>query len=97
MNQKEVYDWRVNNFSDPPTPMKQALVIAEEAGEVCRAVLKREQNIRGSYEHWTQELKIECAQVLIALYAIAEHENFDLVEFTEEYWPTIAERNFKNA
>jgi NTP pyrophosphatase (non-canonical NTP hydrolase) len=95
MNQKEVYEWRVNNFDDPPTAIKQALVIAEESGEVCRAVLKREQHIRGTEEHWTEELKIECAQLLIGLYAMAEHEGFDLLEYTKNYWPTIASRNLR--
>jgi NTP pyrophosphatase (non-canonical NTP hydrolase) len=94
MNQKDVLDWRRNNFNDPPTSMKQALVLAEETGEVCRAVIKREQGIRGTYEEWSDNLKVEAAQTLIALFAIAELEGFDLLEYTEEYWKTLRQRKF---
>jgi NTP pyrophosphatase (non-canonical NTP hydrolase) len=94
MNQKDILDWRKNNFPDPPDAMKQALVLAEETGEVCRAVIKREQGIRGTYEEWSANLKIELAQTLITLFAIAELEGFDLLDYTTEYWDTLKQRNF---
>ena len=94
MNQKEILEWRIQNFPDPVSPMKQALVLAEETGEVCRAVIKREQGIRGTYESWSDNLKIELAQTLVTLYAIAELEGFDLNDYTAEYWETLKQRNF---
>jgi NTP pyrophosphatase (non-canonical NTP hydrolase) len=95
MIQQEVFDWRVNNFNDYPTALKGALIIAEETGEIARAVLKREQAIRGTYEQWSDELKLEMAQTTIALLVLAELEGFDLLEAVEKYFLLLKQRNFK--
>jgi NTP pyrophosphatase (non-canonical NTP hydrolase) len=91
--QEEIGQWASRNF--PITPAFSALIIAEEAGEVCRAVLKREDGIRGTYEEWTAELRKEVAEVFIALAKMAWAEGFDLQEAIEERWSIIKLRDWK--
>lgn len=71
----------------------QALNIAEEAGEVARAVLKRVQGIRGTHEHWTTEIRKEAADVMISLMCLAQIEGFDLGEAVDERWDTVIARD----
>lgn len=56
----------------------RALVVAEEAGEVSRAVLKAEQGIRGSEDYWRDELVNELAGVVIAAASCAAQWGIDL-------------------
>lgn len=58
----------------------EALALAEEAGEVCRAVLKRGRGIRGSSEEWTDNLRTEITQTAAVLCNLAAIEGFDLFE-----------------
>ncbi len=56
----------------------RALVVAEEAGEVSRAVLKSEQGIRGTPDYWATELREELAGVVIAAASCAAQWGIDL-------------------
>lgn len=54
------------------------LIVAEEAGEVCRAILKSEQGIRGTKQSWKEELQKELAGVILAVTGTAAHYGIDL-------------------
>lgn len=54
--QTEVYKWQVYNFGVPPAS-HLALGVCEEIGELCHAVLKMEQDIRGSKEKHLADIK----------------------------------------
>lgn len=54
------------------------LCLGEEAGEVQRAINKRNHGTRGSYEDWTKQLRIEVGQVIGVCMDIAEREGFSL-------------------
>lgn len=75
-----------------------ALAIAEEAGEVCRAVLKRTQSYAGqdrlqrSPADWTAEVRKELADVVITCLSMAENEGFDLMQATRERFAAVRER-----
>lgn len=92
--QAQVAGWVGHNFPTD-TPETVALGIAEEAGEVCRAVLKRFQGIRGSREQWNAEIRKECADVLLKLYHLAVAEGFDLSEALESRWQEISKRDWQ--
>lgn len=62
----------------PHTEALHGLIVAEEAGEVARAVLKGEMRIRGSAEFWHAELVKELAGVITAAAACAGHYGIDL-------------------
>jgi len=54
--QEELYRWQTYNF-DNQDPGRMVLGICEEAGELCHAQLKYEQNIRGTQEEKLEEMK----------------------------------------
>lgn len=56
----------------------EGLALAEEAGEVARAILKRAEGRRGSVEDWTIKLRTEVAQVVLVALHIATIEKFSL-------------------
>ena len=64
-----------------------------QAEERCRAVLNRHQNIRGTHEQGTTELRKEIADVHLALLALAEHEGIDLHTATTERFTAIKSRD----
>jgi len=75
---------RVAELSEQRFPLAttetEALALAEEAGEVARAVLKRWHGVRGSREAWTAALRQEIAQVVVVALRLAALERFDLAE-----------------
>lgn len=72
----------------------QALNVAEEAGELCRAVLKRAQGIRGTREEWEGEIRKEIGDVILSAGHVAHIMNWDLGELVQERWNEVKTRNF---
>lgn len=66
-----------------------ALALAEEAGEVARAVIKRNHAARSEGDRpptdWTHNLRVELAQVVVVALKMAEREGFSL-------WDAIGEQ-----
>jgi NTP pyrophosphatase (non-canonical NTP hydrolase) len=81
------------NF-DSMSPLERGLLLAEETGELCRALLKRHQRIRGSYEDWSGEVRKEAADVAIGLLALAYLEGFSLENAVAERWRHVSARDF---
>ena len=96
--QEAVALWHYHEF--PPSDnrvtnmQQQGLVLAEEAGEVCRTIVKAAQGIRGDGDYWDAELRKEAADVLIALCAVAQQAGFDLAVAVAERWETVRRRQF---
>lgn len=91
--QAEVHDWSVRNFGETP----QALVtlgLAEEVGELCRAVLKREQRIRGTYQEWSAEIEKELGDCIIKLLDVAAYEGVSLAEVARKRWASVSQRDW---
>lgn len=82
-HQRAVHDFSKQRWPDM-TIETEALALAEEAGEVCRAVLKRHHSTRGTQEAWTAQIRKEVAQVAGVLFNIAAIEGFSLVNAVEE-------------
>ena len=91
--QQSVQAWAAHNIP-ANDPAHQALNVAEEAGELCRAVLKRVQGIRGTREQWTAEVRKEAADVVLSLYNLAIIEGFDLDEAVRERWQAVEQRDW---
>lgn len=73
------------------------LALAEEAGEVARAILKREHQRdgdgdRGGERDWTANLRKEVAQVVITCMSLAEREGFSLRDAILEEMQSLDER-----
>lgn len=57
---------------------RYGLAVAEEAGEVCRAILKRALEIRGTHDEWTAEIRKEVGDLVSTILMLAITEGFDL-------------------
>lgn len=89
----EFHAWTQANF--PTQTAEQAgLALAEEAGELCRAILKRAQGIRGTSGEWEAEVAKEIGDVFMALQWIANRFNLDLDEVVLDRWKTIKKRDW---
>lgn len=92
MLQELAYEWSMQQWPDEDV-LSDALGLAEEAGEVCRAVLKRRHGTRGSAVEWREQLRKEAADVLIVLCVLAEREAFDLFDAAIDRYEEIKDRD----
>jgi NTP pyrophosphatase (non-canonical NTP hydrolase) len=95
--QQQVAEWHQREFRTDGTHhngLLTGLVVCEEAGEVARCLAKRGQGIRGSYEHWTEELRKEIADVIIATTSLAAENDIDVAAAVGERWAVVGARKF---
>lgn len=71
----------------------ETLALAEEVGELARAVVKRAHGNRGSSADWSAELRREAGDVLLVLLNIAHLERFDLHDAGLERLDVILNRD----
>jgi NTP pyrophosphatase (non-canonical NTP hydrolase) len=91
--QRQIAAWVETNF--PGTPDEVAVLgLAEESGEVCRAVLKRAQGIRGTREEWDREIAKELGDVVIVAFNIAARFGIDLGDAVFGRWVAVGARNW---
>lgn len=72
--------WQNNNFptKDKPRLLLQCtLGVAEESGELCHAVLKRDQGIRGTHAENTDKMRDAIGDIAIFAMQICSAEGFD--------------------
>lgn len=81
--QRSIYGDAARRWPDMDAT-SEALALAEEAGEVCRAVLKRRHGVRGTSAEWSEQLRTELAQVVAVAFNLAAIEGFDLYEAVVE-------------
>lgn len=81
--------WLTEKLWPGETTEEAALALCEEAGEVARAVIKRNHQTRHEGDRaakdWTADLRVELAQVVIVAMKMAEREGFSL-------WGAVAEQ-----
>lgn len=76
--------WEVDRLWPGETVYARGLALSEEAGEVCRAILKRSHacsagTFKGQTpEEWTENLRIEVFQAIGVLLDLADREGFDV-------------------
>ena len=72
--------WQNNNFPtrDKSRQLLQvALGVAEESGELCHAVLKRDQGIRGTYSENTDKMRDAIGDIAIFCMQICSAEGWE--------------------
>jgi NTP pyrophosphatase (non-canonical NTP hydrolase) len=89
----ELLSWLRYNFPDE-NRVTSTLGLAEEAGEVCRAVLKQDQKLRGTYEEWDKEIKKELADVYVKIEQLADLCGWDLHELILDRWDELKKRDW---
>lgn len=90
--QQSAHAWSLDKWPDEDV-LSDALGVAEEAGEIARAVLKRRHGTRGSHDDWTAQLRTEAADVLLVLMVLAEREGFDLMCAAHQRYQEIKDRD----
>jgi NTP pyrophosphatase (non-canonical NTP hydrolase) len=92
--QAAVAAWHRGVFGEEVPLAWLGLKLAEEAGEVCRAVLlvEGERRRAGRQDH---EIAIEAADTLIVLLALADRAGFDLDQALRERFGEIVQRRFE--
>lgn len=87
--------WHRRNFPDA-TLADQGLVLAEEVGEVCRAIVKDGQAIRGTHLQWMAELRKELGDVAIATMVVSHVAGFDFPQLVADRWEEIRQRDWSH-
>lgn len=85
MDEEQRYVEAVTNCLWPGESIEEAaLALCEEAGEVARAVIKRNHAATGSGDRepadWSTNLRRELAQVVVVAMKMAEREGFSLAQ-----------------
>lgn len=87
-DQTEIVRWVADNFNRGESHADKVIGLVEEVGELCRAVLKRKQGVRGSYEQWTDEIEKELGDIFI--------KGCDVVDALGFTWSIIARKRWQN-
>jgi NTP pyrophosphatase (non-canonical NTP hydrolase) len=93
-SQTEISEWSIRNEFNNTLEI-QALQLAEEVGEIARAIVKRHQGIRGTFDEWTSKLRDELGDAFISLVNLADIAGFDLMTVAVLRWQTISKRDFR--
>lgn len=91
--QRRAGEWTDSRFLEDNL-LCRGLVLAEEAGEVARCILKADQGIRGGREKWLAALPAETADVFFTLVALAHRAGFDLGRAVEDRWAELSQRTY---
>lgn len=92
--QDQVGAWRTHNFPQA-TLEHQALQLAEETGEVCRAVNKAANGYRGSRTEHMNALADGVGDVAISLAALCDRAGIDLAVCIETAWHVVSQRDWR--
>lgn len=92
--QRESGEWRQGAYPETATIELQALGVAEEAGELCHAVLKYKQGIRGYDLRKTQdEVADAIGDIFIYACGVADTLGINVVDSIVMAWHHVRERN----
>lgn len=89
--QRDVAAWHWNVFGSDCPPWAVALKVAEEAGEVCRAVVESDYpSVNGTGR--TSDLADELGDVIIAAAALAGRSGINLTDAVADRWAVVGAR-----
>lgn len=90
--QREVHAWKKRNFPNSDDT-DQLLGVVEEVGELCHAVLKLRQGIRG--DNHIAEAKDAVGDIMIFLMNFCSENDWDLEEIIVDVWAEVEERDWQ--
>lgn len=94
--QQELRPWQEHNFPGRAA-WEPVMGVAEEAGELSHAFLKRHQTIRGSAEAHEAEIRDAIGDIIVYLADVSNAMGFDLQACLDETWATVRERDWRPA
>lgn len=91
--QLEVSEWANRNFGsrDQNDPLLGAV---EEIGELCHAVLKAKQGIRGTAEQHQEAAKDAVGDVIVYLADFCALRGFSLQDIVQDTWEGVKQRDW---
>jgi len=91
--QKLVKEWSSHNFPNT-VPVDPLLGIGEEVGELMHHYLKRKQNIRGSFEEHTEQIKDSIGDITVYIADFCWRNGFDYQECVDTVWNKVSKRDW---
>lgn len=91
--QAEVFAWQTKNFGEQPSE-NSLLGTVEEVGELCHAVLKQRQGIRGTAEEHVAAAKDSIGDLMIFLLNYCSARGWSLARIVHETWSEVSERDW---
>lgn len=91
-DQTEIASWSAISYPRL-TDGEELIGIIEEMGELCRAVNKRRQGVRGTYAEWTAEIEKELGDIFIKTADVCDRLGFTWSRLATKRWLTIKQRN----
>lgn len=88
--QRDVAEWHYATFGPDCPPWAVALKLAEEAGEVCRAVCEAEHP--SGWRPQPADLADELGDVIIAAAALAGRSGINLTDAVADRWAVVGAR-----
>jgi NTP pyrophosphatase (non-canonical NTP hydrolase) len=94
--QRENAEWAERNFGARPSDRSPWVVfgIVEEVGELCHALLKQHQGIRGSWDEHEAKAKDAVGDILVYLANTCERHGWDMQEIIEQTWAEVKARDW---
>jgi NTP pyrophosphatase (non-canonical NTP hydrolase) len=93
--QSEARTWRNLNFpAKHSTAIHQTLGVAEEVGELCHAVLKMEQGIRGDQEKHMLDAEDAIGDIIIYLTGVCDNLSLRLEDCVDQAWSRVSKRDW---
>lgn len=95
--QSEIAIWADRNFGHAADSINPLLGVMEEAGEICHAVLKGRQGIRGFDDKETRRDAIldGVGDLMIYLLNFCDLENIDAQTALDMTWDKVKQRDWK--
>lgn len=93
--QGEQKAWVAYNFPDSRPLWVSALGVSEEAGELCHAVLKQSQDIRGSKEGHDDEILDAIGDITIYLMDLCNKLGWNFEAVVEQTWKQVKQRDWQ--
>lgn len=93
-----VGEWSAVNFGsneDGRTSLHCTLGAAEEVGELCHAILKRDQGIRGTHEEHCEAAQDAIADTIIYLMDLCYREGWDLSSILPRVVGEVTKRDWR--
>lgn len=91
--QNDLREWTSRNFPDA-TSEQQLLGVCEEVGELCHAVLKQKQGIRGTVEELMDKERDAIGDIVIFLANYCNMRGFDLAKCIAFAWEEVKDRDW---
>jgi NTP pyrophosphatase (non-canonical NTP hydrolase) len=91
--QRQMAEWELKNFGGQP-PHRMFMGMVEENGELAHALLKAEQNIRGSASEHEAKAKDAVGDLLVFAFNFCSSKGWSLERILLDTWAEVSQRDW---